>query len=91
MFREEKTTTPNGVEIYSYKNPDLHGFYISLYLRAGSMFEEHQGITHFLEHTAVRNVNAVMGGSLYTTLDKYGIDFNEDARILCEEFEVVFQ
>lgn len=76
MFREEKTTTTNGVEIYSYKNPNLHGFYISLYLRAGSMFEEHQGITHFLEHTAIRNVNAVMGGSLYTTLDKYGIDFN---------------
>lgn len=73
---EQKRITRNGVEIYSYKNPSLHGFYISLYLRAGSMFEEHQGITHFLEHTAIRNVNAVMGGNLYTTLDSFGIDFN---------------
>lgn len=76
MFREEKNTSKNGVEIYSYKNPALHGFYISLYLRAGSMFEEHQGITHFLEHAAIRNINAVMGGELYSTLDRYGIDFN---------------
>ena len=76
MYREEKRLTDSGVEIYSYKNPSLHGFYISLYLRAGSMFEEHQGITHFLEHTAIRNVNAVMGGNLYATLDSFGIDFN---------------
>ena len=76
MFKEEKITTKNGVEVFYYKNPTLNGFYISLYLRAGSMFENHQGITHFLEHTAIRNVNAVMGGELYTTLDRCGIDFN---------------
>ena len=76
MFKEEKITTKNGVEIYSYKNPALHGFYISLFLRAGSMFESHQGITHFLEHAAIRNVNKVMHGELYSTLDRQGIDFN---------------
>lgn len=76
MQREEKRKTKNGVEIYSYKNPALHGFYISLFLRAGSMFEDQPGITHFLEHAAIRNVGAIMEGGLYPTLDKYGIDFN---------------
>ncbi len=76
MEREERRLTANGVEVYSYKNASLGGFYISLYLRAGSMFEEHQGITHFLEHTAIRNVNALMGGRLYSTLDRCGIEFN---------------
>ena len=73
---EQKRITKNGIEIYSYRNPALHGFYISLYLRAGSMHEEHQGITHFLEHISIRNVNAVMDGRLYATLDKCGIEFN---------------
>lgn len=76
MFREEKAVTKNGVTIYSYKNPSLHGFYISLFLRAGSMFEEQQGITHFLEHISIRNVNAQMGGCLYSLLDREGIEFN---------------
>lgn len=76
MFKEEKITTKNGVDVYYYKNPALHGFYISLFLRAGSMFEDHQGITHFLEHASIRNVDALMGGRLYSTLDKYGIEFN---------------
>ena len=76
MFREEKITTKNGVDVYYYQNPSLHGFYISLYLRAGSMFESHQGITHFLEHASIRNVDTLMGGSLYSTLDRYGIEFN---------------
>ncbi len=73
---EQKRIAQNGVEIYSYKNPNIHSFYISLYLRAGSMFESHPGITHFLEHIAIRNVNAVMGGGLYSTLDRLGIEFN---------------
>lgn len=76
MFKEEKITTKNGVDLFYYKNPALHGFYISLFLRAGSMFEDHQGITHFLEHASIRNVDALMGGSLYSTLDKHGIEFN---------------
>lgn len=76
MQREERRATNNGIEIFSYKNPALHGFYISLYLRAGSMHEEHQGITHFLEHISIRNVNAVMNGELYSTLDRLGMEFN---------------
>ena len=76
MFREEKYTTKNGVDIFSYKNPNIHGFYISLFLRAGSMHEEISGITHFLEHAAIRNVGSLMNGGLYSTLDRYGMDFN---------------
>ncbi len=76
MNREEKITSKNGVDIFYYKNPNIHGFYISLFLRAGSMYEEISGITHFLEHAAIRNVSAMMDGGLYATLDRYGMDFN---------------
>ena len=76
MYREEKIVTQNGVNIFYYKNPALHGFYISLYLPAGSMFEDHPGISHFLEHAAIRNVDTLMNGELYSTLDKKGIEFN---------------
>ena len=76
MFKEQSRVTKNGVTIYDYKNPALHSFYISLFVRAGSMYESKQGITHFLEHVAIRNVNSVMGGELYSTLDRLGIEFN---------------
>lgn len=76
MFKEELITSQNGVKVYYYKNPALNGFYISLYLRGGSMFEDYQGITHFLEHAAIRNVDAMMDGGLYALLDKKGIEFN---------------
>ena len=76
MYRENSLVTKNGVTVYYYKNPHIGGFNLSLFLRAGSMFEDHQGITHFLEHVSIRNVNAVMGGKLYKTLDRYGIEFN---------------
>ena len=76
MFKEQSRVTKNGVTIYDYKNPNVHSFYISLFLRAGSMHEELSGITHFLEHTAIRNVGAIMKGELYSTLDRYGMEFN---------------
>ena len=76
MYKEQSLVTKNGVTIYHYKNPNINSFYISLYLRAGSIFEEHSGITHFLEHAAIRNVGALMDGNLYSILDKYGIEFN---------------
>ena len=75
---EKKITAKNGIEIYSYKNPTLHGFSISLFLRAGLMYERYseQGITHFLEHVLIRNINKQKGGKLYATLDKHGVEFN---------------
>lgn len=76
MHKEKCSVTKNGIEIFDYKNPSCHGFHISLFLRAGSMHESEPGITHFLEHVAIRNVSCVMGGALYPTLDKYGMEFN---------------
>lgn len=75
---EKVVYTKSGVPIYSYTNATQHTFYISLYLRAGSMHESDSdaGITHFLEHVAIRNINHIMDGELYRTLDRYGLDFN---------------
>ena len=77
-MKEIKRTLPSGIEIFSYPNPNSHSFYISLFVRAGSMYEseDSSGITHFLEHALIRNVNAQMNGELYALLDKYGIEFN---------------
>ncbi len=75
---EEKRVLKNGIALYSIKNPSSHGFFISLFLKAGAIYEsaDESGITHFLEHVTIRNVNAAMGGGLYTLLDRYGIEFN---------------
>lgn len=75
---EKLYVTKNGIKIYSYRNEHAHSFFVSMFLRAGSMFEraEDSGITHFLEHIAIRNVNALMDGELYALLDKYGLAFN---------------
>lgn len=78
MEREIELITANGVKIYSYKNPALHGFYISLFVKAGVMYETEQecGITHFLEHAVIRNINKLYGMRLYSELDKKGVEFN---------------
>ena len=75
---EKVRKTKNGVPIYSYKNPALHSFYISAFIKAGCMYEDERyaGITHFLEHALIRNVNKLYGMQLYSLLDRYGIEFN---------------
>ena len=77
-MREEKFVTDGGISIYGYKNPALNSFHISLFVKAGCMYEKEGelGITHFFEHIAIRNVNAGMGGALYPTLDRFGLEFN---------------
>ena len=74
---ERAIKTKNGIDIYYYKNPGLHSFGISLFLRAGCMFEgeNESGITHFLEHALIRNVNKLEGGQMYSRLDKLGVEF----------------
>ncbi len=76
MQKENLRITKNSVKIYDYKNPSSHSFFISLFVRAGSMHESEAGITHFLEHTAIRNVAKLMQGELYPTLDRCGMEFN---------------
>lgn len=75
---EKKYLSQNGIPIYVYENDSSHGFFLSLFVRCGSMYENEceSGITHFLEHVAIRNINYCMGGGLYAELDKYGIEFN---------------
>ena len=75
---ERHLLTENGVSIYTYKNPSLHSFQISLFVKAGCMYEDPSecGITHFLEHAAIRNVNRLYGMKLYRMLDEHGLEFN---------------
>lgn len=75
---EEKIIAENGIPVYSIPNKASHGFYISMFLKSGTMYEREGecGITHFLEHALIRNVNSIMDGKLYALLDKYGMEFN---------------
>ncbi len=75
---ERRIISSSGIPIYSYQNPAQNSFFISLYLRSGSMYEspEENGINHFLEHALIRNIDRLMSGELYPTLDRYGIEFN---------------
>ncbi len=87
----EKTNfTKNGVAVYSYKNPKISGFAISLFLRSGPMYENEteNGFTHFFEHIVFRNINAIMGGTLYETLDRYGLYFNAATYVNYIEFTI---
>lgn len=77
-FMEQTYTTKNGIAIYSYPNEHLHSFCICLYVKVGCLYEreEENGITHLLEHLAFRNIDGMMEGTLYQTLDRYGLSFN---------------
>ncbi len=75
---EQQYQTKSGINIYTYKNDNLNGFYLSLFAKGGSMYENegYCGITHFLEHLSIRNINSRMQGGLYRMLDLYGLEFN---------------
>ena len=75
---QEFKSSKNGIAAYGYRNNGLHGCQIALYVKSGCMYErpEENGITHFLEHVLYRNVNAIMGGALYTVLDREALEFS---------------
>ena len=75
---EKKRIAGNGIPVYSFTNENNHSFFISMFVKAGCMYESERenGITHFLEHVAIRNVNSLMDYKLYRVLDRYGIEFN---------------
>ncbi len=77
---EETYCTASGLPLYVYRNPSLHGFCLSLYVRAGVLYEkaEENGETHFLEHMIFRNINNAMQGELYPLLDRCGLSFNAE-------------
>ena len=78
MERENTWLRALAPNIYGYKNESSNSFFLSLFLRAGGMFGDEivPGITHFLEHIMIRNVDKTMGGELYSTLDREGLEFN---------------
>lgn len=75
LQKEAVFQTDTGIPLYLYPSPHLHSFCLCLYLRAGSMFEtaEDNGITHAVEHAVFRNINRLMDGRLYETLDRLGL------------------
>lgn len=75
---EEKFTAKNNIDIFCYPNHNTHSFCLSLYIKAGALYEGdgENGITHFLEHIFFRNINRLMGGNMYKELDKLGLCFN---------------
>lgn len=87
----EKTVfTSNGVAVHSYKNANIGSFAISLFIRAGTMYEgaDENGFTHFFEHVVFRNINACMNGELYETLDLSGLYFNAATYVNYIEFTI---
>lgn len=74
----EEVFSTASLPVYAYRNAALHGFCLSLYVRAGSMYEtaEENGVSHCLEHMVFRNVNRSMNGELYKFLDRCGLSFN---------------
>ena len=77
-MQEKSYESKNGVRVFAMENAAQHGFFLSLFVRAGSIYEreEESGITHFLEHITIRNIHHLMGEGLYAMLDKYGLEFN---------------
>ncbi len=75
---ERRYITNNKINIYKYPGDHVHSFSLSMYVKAGSMYEktEDNGISHFIEHIVIRNINHLMEGQLYRYLDRYGLMFN---------------
>ncbi len=88
---EERLETASGIPVYAYRNTRLHGFCLSLYVRAGSMYEsaEQSGETHFVEHMVFRNINYRMNGGLYPLLDRCGLSFNAETYKEFVQFYIV--
>ena len=57
-FMKEQMYSVNGIELYSLTNSALKSFCLSLYIRAGSIFEKESenGISHLFEHIVFRNL-----------------------------------
>lgn len=75
---EKRFILKNNMCFYTYLNPNIHSFCLSYYVKAGSIYEtsNNNGISHYLEHLIIRNINKLYDNNLYKTLDKYGLSFN---------------
>lgn len=73
---EQQVIASNGVNIFYYKQPSTHSICISLYVKAGALYEsENNGITHFLEHLHFRKLGGRTQKELYHELESIGADF----------------
>lgn len=72
----EQVSMINSVKICSSVNPNLNSFCLSLYIRAGSLFENssNNGISHLFEHIVFRNIKNKYE-KFYEYLAAHGIDF----------------
>lgn len=72
----EQSVSVNGIDIYSMTNPALKSFCLSLYIRAGSLFENttNNGISHLFEHVVFRNIKNKYE-NFYEYIASHGIDF----------------
>ena len=75
---EKSIISDNGIPIYYYRCKHLHYFCISLYIKAGSMYEpdEMNGATHLWEHLMFRKLNRIYNGDFYKHIDKLGLYFS---------------
>jgi len=73
---KEKSYSVNGINLYSFTNPNLRSFCVSLYIRFGSMFEEacENGISHLFEHIVFRNIKSKYE-CFYDLLTSCGLNF----------------
>ena len=77
LFMHEQFSSVNGIDYYSLTNPNLKSFCLSLYIRAGSLFEDSSdnGISHLFEHIVFRNLKRKYR-SFYELLAMHGIDLS---------------
>lgn len=75
---EQTACTGPEVPIACDCSPSLHSFVLSLTLLAGPLYEKEgeEGVSHFFEHLVFRNINRMMDGALYRTLDRFGLTFD---------------
>lgn len=73
-MREITSITSSGIRVYSLYTP-LHSFVLSVYIPAGPLYDgvDFAGMSHLLEHAVFRNINHIMGGTLYRELDRCGL------------------
>jgi len=76
MYEQKKEI--NGLKLYTFTNKNLNSFCLSLYIKAGCIYEQraNNGISHLFEHAVFRNLNNKYDGQLYDLLALNGLSFH---------------
>ena len=62
----------NGLTVFFYQMSNTHSVTISLYVKAGSVYEEVEGTTHLLEHLHFRKLGKFTQEELYYEMECMG-------------------